>query len=544
MKNVEIEDKNIKDKGTLLTSWEKVNHIISCITVLMIIVVFPLVFHDYYYDILDVKYIFYYGTIIFMIVAMLIAAIIFLFKDFKYYSAKNCRELRGKFGLKSFGKSDWAMIGFLLAVAVSTFQSDYFYESFWGNEGRYMGMFLIILYSVSFFIISHCLKFKQWILDAFLASGMVVCIIGIMQFFKYDPIGFKIGISPYEYSMFASTIGNINTYTSYISLVLGIGSILFLIEKNKYKRIWYLFTVTISLFALITGMSDNAYLTLMALFGLLPLYLFNSLNGVRKYMVMVSILFTEFRFIDAISNKLPNHVLEISGLFNIIVGYDQLSYIIIGLWGVCIALYVITARINKENVLNGMNNIGRWIWLGIIILVVMAGCYILYDANIADNADRYGSLRGYLVISDDWGTRRGYIWRIGMESYLKFPIVHKIFGYGPDTFGIITVNNYYGEMLSKYNTKFDSAHNEYLQYLITIGIVGLLAYLSLLFVSIMEMVRASKKEPVIIAIIFAVVCYSVQALVNISVPIVAPIMMTLLMIGISASRKINRESNI
>lgn len=60
----------------------------------------------------------------------------------------------------------------------------------------------------------------------------------------------------------------------------------------------------------------------------------------------------------------------------------------------------------------------------------------------------------------------------------------------------------------------------------------------------MEMVRASKKEPVIIAIIFAVVCYSVQALVNISVPIVAPIMMTLLMIGISASRKINRESNI
>ena len=298
------------------------------------------------------------------------------------------------------------------------------------------------------------------------------------------------------------------------------------------------------MFALITGMSDNAYLTLMALFGLLPLYLFNSLNGVRKYMVMVSILFTEFQFIDAISNKFPNHVLEISGLFNIIVGYDQLSYIIIGLWGVCIALYVITARINKENVSNGMNNIGRWIWLGIIILVVMAGCYILYDANIADNADRYGSLRGYLVISDDWGTRRGYIWRIGMESYLKFPIVHKIFGYGPDTFGIITVNNYYGEMLSKYNTKFDSAHNEYLQYLITIGIVGLVAYLSLLFVSIMEMVRASKKEPVIIAIIFAVVCYSVQALVNISVPIVAPIMMTLLMIGISASRKINRESNI
>ena len=541
MKNIELEDKNMKDKGTLLTSWERANHIISCVTVLMITAVFPLAFRDYYYDMLDVKYIFYYCTIIFMAMVMLITSIIFLFKDFRYYAGENYKTLRKKMGLKSFGKTDWAMIGFLLAVAISTFQSDYFYESFWGNEGRYMGMFLILLYSVSFFIISHCLRFKRWLLDAFLASGMVVCIIGIMQFFKYDPIGFKIGISPFEYSMFASTIGNINTYTSYISLIVGIGTILFLIENNKYKKIWYLFTVIISLFALITGMSDNAYLTLMALFGLLPLYLFNSLNGVKKYMVMVSILFTEFQFIDFISNKFPNHVLEINGFFNIIVGYDKLSHIIVCLWGGCIVLYILTACMKKENVLYGVSNVGRWIWLGIIILIVLAGCYILYDVNIAGNADKYGSLRGYLVIGDDWGTRRGYIWRIGMESYLKFPIIHKIFGYGPDTFGIITVNNYYGEMLSKYNTKFDSAHNEYLQYLITIGIVGLAAYLSLLFVSIMEMVRASKKEPVIIAIIFAIVCYSVQALVNISVPIVAPIMMTLLMVGISASRKINRE---
>ncbi|MFR3752802.1 MAG: hypothetical protein ACLTW9_11920 [Enterocloster sp.] len=69
--------------------------------------------------------------------------------------------------------------------------------------------------------------------------------------------------------------------------------------------------------------------------------------------------------------------------------------------------------------------------------------YILYDANIKGNGDQYGSLKTYLVINDDWGTRRGYIWRIWNESYRKFPLIHKIFGYGPDTFGIITVNNYY-----------------------------------------------------------------------------------------------------
>ena len=98
-------------------------------------------------------------------------------------------------------------------------------------------------------------------------------------------------------------------------------------------------------------------------------------------------------------------------------------------------------------------------------------------------------------------------------------------------------------MISRYNEKFDSAHNEYLQYLITIGIVGLAAYLTLLFTSIVEMIRASKKRPVMMALAFALVCYGAQAAVNISVPIVAPIMMTLLMVGVSGASDGREEAD-
>ena len=94
-------------------------------------------------------------------------------------------------------------------------------------------------------------------------------------------------------------------------------------------------------------------------------------------------------------------------------------------------------------------------------------------------------------------------------------------------------------MISRYNEKFDSAHNEYLQYLITIGIAGLIAYISLIVTSIKQMIRSSKTEPAVMAIVFAILCYGAQAAVNISVPIVSPIMMTLLMIGVSVSEKSN-----
>ncbi|MEQ3193997.1 O-antigen ligase family protein [Enterocloster aldenensis] len=540
---LEAEEKIVVKQETLLEPWKKVNQIIASVFTLIIIAVFPLFFRNYYFDILTVKYIFYYGTIISMAVVMLVVSIVFLFLDKSRYDWATIKSLKRQFSIKSFRKSDWAMIAFLIAVAISTFQSDYFYESFWGNEGRFMGMFLILLYGVSFFIIGHCLKFKQWFLDVFLFAGMIACIIGIMQFFKYDPIGFKRGLTASDFPSFTSTIGNINTYTSYVALISGMGTVLFAIEKNRFRRAWYLFTVIISIFALITGISDNAYLTLLALFGLLPLYLFNNLKGLKRYMVLVAILFTEFQFIDLISQKYPEHVLKINGLFNVIVGYDKLAHFVVVLWGICIVLYVLDACVSKDSIMKKDNNLGRWIWLGLLIIIVMAGCYILYDANIAGNADKYGSLKKYLVINDDWGTHRWYIWRIGMESYARFPLIHKIFGYGPDTFGIITVNNFYEEMISRYNEKFDSAHNEYLQYLITIGIVGLAAYLTLLFTSIGEMIRASKKRPVMMALTFALVCYGAQAAVNISVPIVAPIMMTLLMVGVSGSSDGREEAD-
>ena len=228
--------------------------------------------------------------------------------------------------------------------------------------------------------------------------------------------------------------------------------------------------------------------------------------------------------------------MEINGLFNLIAGYSKLPIIVAVLWGAVVAISILEYKLLIDRrVLD--NNIGRWIWLGVLFVIFLGGCYILYDANILGNVDKYGSLRNYIVFSDDWGTRRGYVWRISMEIYEGFPVLHKLFGYGPDTFGIITVNTYYEDMVSKYSEKYDSAHNEYIQYLITIGIVGLTAYLGLLCTALMRIVRTAKNNPIMMAVPIAVLCYSAQAFVNISVPMVAPIMMTLIMVGLSAGRE-------
>lgn len=533
--------KETLNEGTkkLLEAWRKFNSFVVGIFTVLIISVFPLVFHDYYHDILVVKYVFYYGSVILMIVVMLAGAVFFFYKDKHELGGNAVKEMCSKAKLDALKKSDWAMMFFLIAVTVSTLQSEYRFESFWGNEGRYMGMFLILLYGISFFVISRCLRYSQWYLDVFLAAGIVACMIGILHFFKIDPIGFKRGLRGDDYVIFTSTIGNINTYTSYVAMVSGMGAVMFSVEKNTYRRLWYLIAAVISLFALIVGISDNAYLALLVLFGLLPLYLFRNIDGVKRYVLLLAVLFREFQVIGTISYKFPNHVIEFQGLMNVIASFSGLTYLIIGLWGCAVCLYLIAHKLPKNHLLHSGSNIGRWVWLSVILLVCMGAAYMLYDVNIAGNIEKYGALNQYLLLNDDWGTHRGYIWRIGMEFYQKQPIHHKLFGYGPDTFGIITVKNYFEDMVRRYGEKFDSAHNEYLQYLVTIGIVGLTAYLALLATSIIEMLRTLKKRPELIAIVFAVICYGAQAAVNISVPIVAPIMLTLMMLGVAAVRSVS-----
>ena len=120
----------------------------------------------------------------------------------------------------------------------------------------------------------------------------------------------------------------------------------------------------------------------------------------------------------------------------------------------------------------------------LLAAVAAAVLWMFYDANFAGHQDKYQAIAKYIVFNDNWGTNRGFAWRISWENFKNFPLIHKIFGFGPDTFGIITTFNNYKEMSEIYHVTFDNAHNEYLHFLLTIGAAGLTAYLLLSLIHI------------------------------------------------------------
>ena len=211
--------------------------------------------------------------------------------------------------------------------------------------------------------------------------------------------------------------------------------------------------------------------------------------------------------------------------------------------------YLLTKKENPDN--HPEKRFVR-VWTGFIAFCFLAVCLVLIDANLLGHGARYGSLSSYLVFNDQWGTQRGFIWRKSLEFFGQFPLSHKLFGFGPDTFGILTTKTSFKEMLATTGQIFDTAHNEYLQYLLTIGPIALIAYLVFLINSCQHMIRTFRKSLVdgdevtsyTAGCFFAVICYSFQAFVNLNLPIITPFLWILLSMGIAYVRKYKKSQNL
>lgn len=502
---------------------------------LALLCIFPFVVHNKYFDILPTKYQAYAvltcGALLFTVIYLIASGA----------AVRGIQSFRDGSWKKHLSFVDWSVLVFEVLLIISTLQSEFRYESFWGNEGRYTGLFTMSLYVFSYFFISRFLRWKKWYLDAFLGGGILACLWGITDYFRMDIFHFKerIASSP---DTFTSSFGNINTYTIYVAMVIAIAAALFVTSQSLKRSFYYYICFIIGMFAIIMGESDNAYLSLGTLFALLPLYTFTKGQAVRRYAVLMATIFTIARCIEWINVTYADTVIGINSLFSFLAGHDKIMAMIGISWALAAALYILKYVVKKEPkaVLLGL----RICWGVLLAAVAAAVLWMFYDANFAGHQDKYQAIAKYIVFNDNWGTNRGFAWRISWENFKNFPLIHKIFGFGPDTFGIITTFNNYKEMSEIYHVTFDNAHNEYLHFLLTIGAAGLTAYLLFLVSAFVKMTRAAVKNPLVLASLLAFACYSAQATVNLNVPITAPFMWAFLAMGLALVREEGKRKKL
>ena len=540
----------MKSKRKLMNA----SNVIVGLWVMAMFTIFPLIYNDFYFDILQTKY---YTVLTLSIIMILALIVICGFAG----GFKNFFDNMNKKGFVVWFKEEFSiwdiciMVFWLMSALSTAFAGRFIMESITGDKGRYSGLLLISIYVILYFTVRLMFSFGKVYFTVFLAVSIPVCLFGYTDYFNMDILGFKEKISPEQWPIFTSTIGNINTYTAVLAFYIAIAGTLFITTPFKSdngrgesigKIVFYYVIMLMNFIALAMGTSDNGYLTLAAFFGLVPFVAFRTMEGVRRFILTIFTYLLGIKIIQLINISYAGKVLGISGLYDFISDFKYLDLIIVALAIVVIIMYVLEyrkkeKRRDNEVLLRSL----RYIWIAILVIIFAAIVFMgmKINSDVTAAKEKYGALADYFVFNDSWGTFRGYIWRAAVEEYMKFPLLHKIFGSGPDTFGLYIGLLRNEEMTSVTGQFFDATHNEYIQFLFTLGPIATIAYILALILPSVEALRTrlfylrdNTMLPYLYACAIAVICYATQAVVNLNLPVVTPFLWIFLSIMVAILR--------
>ena len=112
---------------------------------LALLCIFPFVVHNKYFDILPTKY----QAYAVLTCAALIFTVIYLIASGA--AVRGIQSLRDGTWKGHLSFVDWSVLAFEALLIFSTLQSEFPYESFWGNEGRYTGLYHVAVCVLVFF---------------------------------------------------------------------------------------------------------------------------------------------------------------------------------------------------------------------------------------------------------------------------------------------------------------------------------------------------------------------------------------------------------
>ena len=516
------------------------------IYVLFYLCVFPLATRDKYFDILQFRFQLYWIPTLIYGILFLVLGIFYLLSDKRRNGgtliAKLKENLQWNVLKTKLTKTDICFIALIFIMTLSVLFADYQYEALWGSRGRFNGLVLWLMFFIAYWLVTRFYHFKKWHLYAYLIAGCLPEIWGITDFFMLDLLHFHVGGAAEYIYTFVSSVGNINTYTNMVALHFGAAVTLFVLSECKWEKLLTFVAVAISSFAIVMGISDNGLLAAGAIFAFLPFVAWTSRQNVARFFVTFSIFATSVLVTAYLTTQHATIAVADGGSVLVTIGKTKaFMFLTVALLLLTTVIAVLFHRKKSAEQEEKTTQVARRIWLLLFIVAVVAVIVVLVDANSGRHPEIWEAYKNVLIFSDTWGTGRGINWRFAWEFFTqKSSFLDKLIGNGPDTYYIITMDNFKHLMKDAGYGIFDSAHNEYLECLVTIGVLGTIAYLSLLATSLRQMLK-NRENVYSLACGFAILAYAVQAVVNIAIPITTPIFMILLYVGINSSQSSNCE---
>lgn len=455
----------------------------------------PLLYTDGYFNITQTKAFFFY------ISATAFCAVFFCLLP----GGKTAKSYLQEKYAPPYAAMDVCMVAFLFFVLTAAVLSEYKQDVWIGAAARYQGALTVLLYVLVYFIVSRNLHNPTAFLSCAVLAFCFVCIAGVCNCFDIDLLGLHDRLAAHQKGAYISTIGNINFYSSYLCLLLPLVITGFYRVTKPVSRVLCTVALLVGGFGMMVTASESFALGLTVSLAIIPLFLAEKPEQLKRFLLGIVLLTGSSQLYILLYKNTQLHHVPISEALTLFTHPVAAAAVIC----VCIAMYILLSlrpQVAKK---------GRSFYLGALCLTALtvAVCFAV------SNTHGLGAADAYFKITDEWGSRRGEIWKQCLLLFKDFSFKEKLFGIGPESLQRISDGSaiFAGKVL-------DQAHNEYLQYLLTTGIAGLLSYLGILISTTVTLVRRLHNNTLAVGIFAGLVSYWLQATVNIAQPFTTPLM--------------------
>ena len=320
-----------------------------------------------------------------------------------------------------------------------------------GSRGWKVGSIMTVVLILTTIIVSGNLQFHSYMLLPIMAVNIFINALAVIQSAGINVFGLQNGLIKEQYYVYMTTIGNSNSYSGYLCLLLPLFWGAFLSCKERATELLYGLFAAVGFMGLIMAESDSSYAGIGICLLFMLLFVFGSDDHAEQYLKRSSVLLVLYggcllfvRYFPMFEAKRA----EFAGL-----SWKMLCSPVPEILISCgILLYLLAGRLiqsKKE----------RYLLIALEALIIVTICG--FAVNLVMN------------FNDGWGNGRGEIWRISWEYFCKLPLRYKITGIGPEM-----VFQAFIAHLAETGSNVVTAHSDIMQVLLTQGIVGLVLYMS------------------------------------------------------------------
>ncbi len=401
--------------------------------------------------------------------------------------------------------------------------------AFWGVSGWFMGIITYAILVIFYLAVSRFFLYSEKFLIPALFAAEIVFLWGMLNRFRFSIFDFD-GKDP----KFIASIGNINWFIGYVSVIVPLMTGLYWYKGNRNRLLYGSLLFSGFLTVIING-SDSGILAIFLMLLFLFVYSLKSEEHAVCFSE-IALIFAGADILISVLHVIFKYFLSFEGMLTKILIDIRVAPLILA----AAVFFFFYLRINKEKerpypqfLRDKLGKISVLATISFFLLVIVL---IVVNTALGGTLPLIGKI-GFFNFNREWGTLRGTDWEVAVRLFAKQDILRKFIGSGPDTFYFFYMDHVeiHNMIVEQFHwTRLTNAHCEWLSILVNQGILGVITYAGISVSMFIVLYKRVRERPDFMMFILVIIMYHANNLISFEQITSTPFFYLILGIGAAA----------